>query len=487
MVNAGIMTLAQAIGVIYGANIGTTFTAWLLAINLTAYGLPILGISIILSFFTANNKWRYATIVGIGVGMIFFGLELLTSGFAPIKQMPGFLAWFSKFSADTQFGAIRCCLIGAIATATLHSSAAMVGITMGLAYNGIIDFHSAAALVLGENIGTTITALLASLAANRNAKRAAFAHSLFNTIGAIWVISIFPIFIKIVEKLAGGDMGVSQVIDGKTVFPHVMKGIAATHTTFNLANVIVFMPLLNLMAKLLYKIVPERAEPEETRLTALSTRFVGTPSLGIEQSRKEILKMCEAILAMMNKLKEIISTPGVQTEKSEEAEYVFRKERELDVMQKEIVEFISSLMSGNIPMDVAEESRKQLRMADELETVSDYVTNILKLNLKLHNSGKKMSPKGLESILDLHDNVTQYVKLIYEATKAANPNILIPAETNGKTITELMKRYRTEHLGRVTEGVVHPLKSLIYTDMLNAYRRIKDHGLNIAEVLAGEK
>jgi phosphate:Na+ symporter len=266
-----------------------------------------------------------------------------------------------------------------------------------------------------------------------------------------------------------------------------MKGIAATHTTFNLANVIVFMPLLGLLSKLLYKLVPERDIPEEPRLTALNIRFVDTPAFGIEQSRKEILKMSDEILIMLNTLKEVISNPGQQTEKSEKAEYIFQKERELDVMQKEIVEFISSIMAGNIPQDVTKESRRQLRMADELETVSDYITNILKLNIKLHNSGQKMTKEGYEAILDLHDNVTDYVKLIHEATKSDNQGILIPAENEGKTITELMKRYRSEHLGRVSAGVVPPLKSLIFTDMLNAYRRIKDHGLNIAEVVAGEK
>jgi phosphate:Na+ symporter len=126
-------------------------------------------------------------------------------------------------------------------------------------------------------------------------------------------------------------------------------------------------------------------------------------------------------------------------------------------------------------------------MADEFESISDYITNILKLNLKLRQSGQKMSPEGLAAIIDLHDNVAEYLGLIDEATKNADANVLMLAESDGKSITELMKRYRTEHLARVSSGVVTPLKSLIYTDMLNSYRRIKDHGLNIAEVLAGEK
>jgi phosphate:Na+ symporter len=487
MVNAGLMTLTQAIGVIYGANIGTTITAWILAINLTEYGLPLLGASIILSFFTSNNRFRYYTTVGIGVGMIFFGLQLMTSGLAPIKQMPAFEAWFAKFTADSYMGAIRCCLTGALVTAIVQSSAATVGITMGLAYNGIIDFHSAAALVLGENIGTTITAVLAALPANRNAKRAAFAHSLFNIIGVIWVISIFGIFTKVIEQLIGVDMATPEIINGRTVYPYVMRGIAATHTTFNVANTIVFIPLVGLLAKLLYKIVPDKAVPEEPRLTALNIRLVDTPVLGIEQSRREILIMSSAVIQMMNKLKEVILSPNNQKEKTEKAEYVFLKERELDVIQKEIVEFISSIIAGTIPHEVAEESRRQLRMADEFESISDYITNILKLNLKLRQSGQKMSPEGLAAIIDLHDNVAEYLGLIDEATKNADANVLMLAESDGKSITELMKRYRTEHLARVSAGMASPLKSLIYTDVLNAYRRIKDHGLNIAEVLAGEK
>jgi phosphate:Na+ symporter len=487
MVNAGIMTLTQAIGVIFGANIGTTITAWILAINLTEYGLPLLGASIILSFFASRDHFRYYTTVGIGVGMIFFGLQLITSGFAPIKQIPAFEAWFTKFTADSYLGAIRCCLTGAAATAILHSSAAMVGITMGLAYSGIIDFHTAAALVLGENIGTTITAVLASIPVNRNAKRAAFAHSLFNITGAIWVISIFGIFTKFIEWIIGVDMATPEIINGRTVYPYVLRGIAATHTTFNVANTIVFMPLVGLLAKLLYKIVPDKAVPEEPRLTALNIRFVDTPALGIEQSRREILIMSAEVIQMMKKLKEIILLPSNQTEKPEKAEHIFQKERELDVIQKEIVEFISSIIAGTIPHEVAEESRRQLRMADEFESISDYITNILKLNLKLRQSGQKMSPEGLAAIIDLHANVAEYLELIDEATKKADANVLMLAESDGKSITELMKRYRSEHLARVSSGAVSPLKSLIYTDMLNAYRRIKDHGLNIAEVLAGEK
>ena len=491
LVNAGLMTLTQAIGVILGADIGTTITAWILVINIGVYGLPLLGISAMVYLFTKKENLRYTAMALMGLGMVFFGLELMKNGFAPLKTMPQFEAWFSRFSPDSYIGVIKCVLVGTIITGIVQSSSATIGITMGLAFNGIIDYPTAAALVLGENIGTTATALLASIGTSPNARRAAIAHSLLKITGVIWISLLFFPYIKGVESFiqwrSGANVAAAVITDGKTTYPHTMEAIAFTHTLFNILNTIVLLPFVRHLANLLVRIIPEKAKPEKPRLTALDVRMFDVPALGIEQSRREILKMSEEIIQMMNKLKEVILLPSNQKEKPAKAEYIFEKERELDVMQKEIVEFISAIISGNIPHEVAEESRRQLRMADEFESISDYITNILKLNLKLRQSGQKISSEGLAAIIDLHDNAAEYLQLIKEATENNDANVLTPAENRGKSVTELMKRYRSEHLARVSNGLATPLKSLIYTDMLNSYRRIKDHGLNIAEVLAGEK
>jgi len=489
MVNAGIMTLIQAIGVIYGANIGTTITAWILVVDIAEYGLPLLGVSAMLYLFAKHEKFRYSAMACMGLGMVFFGLVLMKNGFAPLKEMPGFIAWFSKFSPDSYIGVMKCVLVGTIVTGIVQSSSATVGITMGLAFNGIIDYPTAAALVLGQNIGTTVTALLASIGTSTNARRAAWAHTLFNIVGVLWITPIFFPYIGAIQSFVHWHSGLAvntavTASNGIVTYPHTMEAIALTHTFFNLFNTIVFMPFVTQLAGLLHYLVPEKEVPEKPRLTALDIRMFDAPALGIEQSRREILIMSSAVIQMMNSLKEVISSPNNQKEKTEQ---LFEKERELDVMQKEIVEFISATMSGNIPHDVAEESRRQLRMADEFESISDYITNILKLNLKLRQSGQKMSAEGLSAIIDLHNNVAEYLQLVNEATENDDADVLTPAESRGQSVTELMKRYRREHLTRVSSGAVTPLKSLIYTDMLNAYRRIKDHGLNIAEVLGGEK
>ncbi|MBU1259569.1 MAG: Na/Pi cotransporter family protein [Planctomycetes bacterium] len=488
LVNAGLMNLMQAIGVILGANIGTTITAWILVIKISAYGLPLLGISAIFYLFTKKDKIRYLAMALMGLGMVFFGLELMKNGFAPLKEMPGFEAWFSRFSPTSYFGVIKCVLAGALLTGVVQSSSATIGITMGLAFNGIIDYPTAAALVMGENIGTTVTALLASLGTSTNAKRAALAHTCFNVLGVLWITPIFFPYTQTIQAIIHWQSGLAAstpvVTDGVTTYPHIMAAIAITHTVFNVCNTIIFLPFVRPLANLLSRLVPEKAIPEKPRLTALDIRLFDAPALAIEQSKREILIMGSAVMEMMKTLKEVISSPDEQKEKTEQ---IFQKEDYLDLMQKEIIEFISAIISGNIPHDVAEESRRHLRMADELESISDYIANILKLNLKLRQTGQKMTPEGLAAIIDLHNNAAEYIELINKATKNEDSSVLATAETEGKTITELMKKYRTEHLARVSSGEASPLKSLIFTDMLNSYRRIKDHGLNIAEVLGGEK
>ncbi len=488
LVNAGLMTLTQAIGVIYGANIGTTITAWILVVDLGKYGLPISGISAMFYLFTKREKLRYTAMACMGLGMVFFGLELMKNGFAPLKTMPEFIVWFSRFSPDSYIGVMKCVLVGTIVTGIVQSSSATVGITMGLAFNGIIDYPTATALVLGQNIGTTITALLASIGTAPNARRTALAHMLFNVTGVLWITLIFFSYIKGIETFvqwhSGVDVAAAVIRDGKTVYPHTMEAIALTHTFFNVFNTIVFMPFVRQLANLLVYLIPEKAVPERPRLTALDIRLFEAPALGIEQSEREIVIMGKTVTDMMTGIKEIIIAGGGT---KVEQERIFEKEKELDVIQKEIVEFVSHIMTGIIPYEVAAQARHQIRMADEYESISDYIVSILKLNLKLQNAKLQITEEGKKAILDLHGQTADYVSFINEAVKNSNRDILIEAECRGRFITDLMKKYRNEHIARVESGKASPVKSLIYTDMLNAYRRIKDHSLNIAEVLAGEK
>ncbi|MBW8015288.1 MAG: Na/Pi cotransporter family protein [Planctomycetes bacterium] len=485
MVNASLMTLTQAIGVILGANIGTTITGWILVLKVGKFGLPLIGVSAFFYLFAKRDRLRFTASVFLGLGMVFYGLQLMKLGFEPLGDMPEFQAWFAKFEPENYFGVIKCCLVGALLTAIVQSSSATLGITLGLAASGLIDFQTGAALVLGENIGTTITAYLASLGTNHNAKRAAYAHMLVNLIGVFVITLFFFPYMALIEKLLGGGMMVSSVEEGgKVVFAKSMQGIALTHTVFNVVNAFAFLPLIGLLAKLLYMIVPEVSETEISHLSFLDVRMLDTPALGIQQSQKEIIKMGESVGEMLPGLREVLERQK-RNPKIEEA--LFESERRLDLVQKEIVEFLSNMMSGNISHYVMDVGRHQLRVADEFESISDYITVILKLNLKIHDTGQKMSAEGLADIIALHDSVANYIDMVNKAVVNDDGGILLKARSRGQEITHMMKECRTRHLERVGTTTTTPLKSLIYTDMLNAYRRIKDHALNVAEVLAGEK
>ncbi len=568
MVNASIMTLTQAIGVILGANIGTTITAWILVIKVGKYGLPLLGISAFFYLFSKKDTIRFFSMFLVGLGMVFFGLELMKKGFSPIQDMPGFEAWFLRFRPDSYLGVWKCVLVGAALTAIVQSSSATLGITIALALSGAIDYHTAAALILGENIGTTITALLASLGAFTNARRAAYAHVIFNVIGVCWITFLFVPYTNLVSRVTtwakvgnipvivvtdednsnireyakkysiekslyftnkdgkklNGDgllfdddgtiydkegqvlkknvsyvlasdfinhidqkdlINLPSYLSQKTEYPFTGPAIAITHSGFNIVNTLLFLPFIGLMAKFLIWLVPDKVA-EKPHLTYLNVRMLDTPAIAIEQSYKELTKMGHATRDMMHMLKRILSNkePDKQV-----AEQLFRQENDLDVIQKEIVEFIGDMMAGNITHEVMQDASSHLRMADELESISDYIQGLLKLRLKMRNTDLRFSDQGLKDLTDLHEKVEEYIDLINEGIERENntPEYFSIMQTKGLAVTNLMKECRSRHLARVGDGVASPLMSLIYTDMLTGYRRIKDHAFNIAEVLSGEK
>ncbi len=484
LVNSGFMTLMQALGVIFGANIGTTITGWILVLQIGKYGLPILGLAAFFFLFSKSDRVRYIGMAVMGIGMLFFGLELMKDGFIPLRTHEEFRAWFHAFEAIGYWGIIKCVLVGAVLTMLVQSSSATLGITMGLAAAGVIPFQTAAALVLGENIGTTITSYLASLGATTAAKRAATGHILFNAIGTIWFIVFFPIVIPLVVRLVGHNPDTMILHEGVETFPYILRSIALVHTSFNVVNAILFLPFAGALAWLIERMIPEKGTREIKRLTYLDVRMAHSPSLGIVQSREQIFVMGEAVEKMFGYLKTILEKPGGDSLMEEK---VFRRENILDQMQKEVVLFLSKLLAGEVPRKVSDEARGQIRMADEYETLSDYQTSVLKGLIKLRKNELNLSPEGREDLKLLHDTVAEYVHMINDAARNDGEDVISRARGDGENITRLMKQIRKRHLQRLSDNKITPFKSLIYLDLLNQYRRMKDHAYNVAEVLAGEK
>lgn len=488
LVNVGVMNLMQAFGVIMGANIGTTVTGWILVLKIGKYGLPILGVAAFFYLFSKRERLRYIAMGIMGLGMIFFGLELMKNGFKPLRTMPEFEQWFSAFSPESYWGVLKCCLAGAVLTAIVQSSSATLGITIGLANTGIIDFPTAAALVLGENIGTTVTAYLASLGATVNAKRASYAHILFNVTGVLWITAVFFMYIGVVTAVAsavyGGDPATVEVVDGVETFPYITAGIATVHTGFNVINVLLFLPLMGVVVNFLNRFVPDKSIREPRHLSFFDVRLIDSPTIGIQQSLGEVLMMGEGVEKMMDRLRPLVEKNVID----ETAEHkIFHREEVLDVIQKEISEFLGHILSGVVPVEVTEDARGQIRMADEYESISDYIVTVLKLFIKLRKESIEISSQQRKELLDLHDKVDEYIKLINRGVRANQPEVLSKARTRGDAITHMMKESRSNHLERIGTTDTTPFESLTIGDMLSAYRRIKDHVLNIAEVVGGEK
>lgn len=484
-VNAGLMNLMQAVGVIFGANIGTTITGWILAIKIGKYGLYIIGVFALIFLFSRRERLRFTGMAIMGIGMIFFGLELMSDGFKPLRGMPEFVEWFHAFQADTYWGVLKCALAGCVLTAVIQSSSATLGITMGLASTGVIGFESAAALVLGENIGTTITAFLASLGTGTNARRAAYAHITFNVLGVLWITALFPYYLDIIRHLLHTDPNASVIgADGLASFPHVIPAIALVHTGFNVTNTLLFLPLMGVLTRVITRLVPDKQIKETPHLTYLDFHLVDGPALAVVQSRKEIVVMAEVVGKMLSGLREIIEAPG-ENEALERK--IFQREDRLDIMQREVTVFLSQVVAGQVAHDVAGEAQKQLRLADEYESISDYITGVLKKNIKLRKKGLSFTEEGRTEILNLHDHVAGYINRITTAVQADESDIMTFAHSEGLRIHSLMKIYRRQHLERLAREQANPLASLVFTDILNDYRRMKDHALNIAESQAGER
>jgi phosphate:Na+ symporter len=482
------MQLYQAIGVIVGANIGTTITGWVLVLKIGKYGLPILGVAALFYIFSKRDKPRFIGMTVMGLGMIFFGLELMKDGFAPMKDIPMFVEAFAWFEATSYWGVMRAVLVGCVLTFLVQSSSATLAITIGLAATGVIPFGTAAALVLGENIGTTITVMIASIGANVNAKRTAYGHVMFNVFGVLWITLLFPIYIQLVAGLIEGVHGANPLTMTLADFSAIefaaviTAGIALTHTGFNVTNTLLFLPFLHPYARLLERIVPDPVEKEVAQLKHLDARSVSAPVLGVEQSRGEVVQMGRGTIKMLDWIRQLAFN-GLGDQKL--IDKTFHREEILDKIHQEIVVFLVELLDSNVPQSIAEEGRKQLRLAHEYESMSDRMSSVLKNYLRLRDRGLELHPDERQALLELHDAVTDFLRQItqaYDNRHVLNEDIVRAA--NG-AIRKKIKALRDDHLTRMTSEGVDPQLSMIYFGLLTDYRRIRAHTLNVHEASVG--
>ncbi len=470
-VNSGLMTLSQAFGVIIGSNVGTTTTGWLFTLNIGALGLPILGVGAIFYLFVKKEKARNLALLTLGLGMIFFGLETLKKGLEPVSEIPEFTILINTFRATSFKGALVCVLVGCATTALAQASSATLAIAITLASLDTIDLNSSVALVIGSNIGTTCTALIASIGSSTNARRTAYFHLLFNTLGAAWVILIFfSVTMPVVNAV--GDLCRFDVC-GK---------IALSHTLFNVANTIIFVPLIDPIARLLEKVVVEKKEKKKSNsVTGLTNIQKGLPAANIEKSRRIVQQMFADCQTMLVRLEKIQRDDYKNREAIDE---IFEIEKKLDAVQDETIDFISRLTPQINDADAAASAREQIRLAEELETISDYVMGVLKSNLKLKESGLKMSKELDDNFAEL----LQYAKesfecLAYKFSDHCHSNLVGPMNEKRDQYVARIKEIREAFLQKMFEEQLAPFVVHAVEYQLNAWRRIYEHLQNVSEAM----
>lgn len=465
LVNASIMNLTQAIGLIIGANIGTTVTGWVLVLKIGKYGLPMAGVGALIAMMSKNEKTKSKARLLMALGMIFMGLEFMGNGFRPLRTMPEFVEMFQRFEVTGIGSVILVASIGAILTALVQSSSATLGITIALAAEGLINYQTGAALVIGLNIGTTVTALLASIGANANAKRSAWSHTLINIIGLMWILPLYRVYTGAMAQL------VDPVAD-------ITRYIAISHTVFNVINALAFIPFIHVLARFLERVIPDTAETE--MITHLDIRMVNTPIVAIEQTKEEVMGMGNDIKTMFTSLNKYILGEG----KEDTRDYLVSCEEKLDLVQKEITDINFALLKEDLKENDVRLTRENIEVADEYETVSDYITRISKSLHKLEENDILLNTTKKETLDNLHLKVEELFNYVNGAYETGNKDILIEAMNRSAAIKELYKKARREHMERVAENKMPAMLSTAYMDILNYYRRIKDHMVNVVETLS---
>jgi len=485
-VNAGLMSLVQSIGVILGANIGTTVTAQLIAFKITKYALPAIGLGAGLKLFASSRKWVYIGEILLGFGILFFGLQIMEQAFEPLKTSQEFRDIFVMVGDHPLLGV----LIGTVLTMIVQSSSATIGITIALAGAGLISFEASVALVLGENIGTTITANLAAIGTNLAAKRTAFAHFLFNFIGVAYMVLLLPVFLKFVNGITPGDadfviqtqqqmQSLGGAIGDK---PFIARHIANAHSLFNIVNTIIFLPLIGLLAKLTTFIIRGRDEEMEFHLKYIDNRVLNTPPIALGQAQAETRRMGQIALEMLDETLLFLKDGNDKRIAGLE-----KKEDIVDLLQKEITDFLVALSQKSITQDTSQEIASMMHMVNDLERVGDHCENLWRLGQKKTAQKICFSDVGEAELVQIGESTKGLLEFVLSGLAREDQTILEKARHMEDNIDYLEESMRNNHIARLNTGECAVLPGLIFIDMLHNFEKIGDHTFNVAQAVVGEK
>ena len=490
-VSTAIMTLPQAFAVLIGANIGTTATIWIIAYAPDPQMLGFCGLAAggIMYFFFRGERVHHLGLTIIGLGLVFLGLYFMSKGVQPIRQNPDFAHVFTEMSAHTMADVFLVAAAATLLTAVIQSSAATIAIAMALATQGLITYEVAIAVLFGANIGTTATGWIAAIGGTADAKRTALSHTLSNVIGSLALIWFFPLFVKFGQALfPNWNVAETMTVSGQGVpaFTHMMAPIAVTDTVFAICRGLLFFPFVKPFCRLIEWLV-KQPENEKPHLSALKIGAKISPVIACDQALSEIDFMKQSNLELLDCARKVLAGATAGDEGPEK--HIVHREDILDNVQREVTEFLGSIMSKRLSWDVAERARRLLRLTDELESVSDECAQVLKVVKRLRKQGQRISNVSAALLLDVHDKVAAFaVDVTPLITSPRTPFDLEALQRRCSELHDFIRECRRVQLGRIgPEDPGSSIRVLGELDIINAYERIRAYYLNCAETLTGGK
>ncbi|MDQ0351031.1 phosphate:Na+ symporter [Alkalibacillus filiformis] len=467
LVNAGFMTLRQAIGVIMGANIGTTVTAFIIGIDISAYALPILAVGTFLLFFFKNKKVVYFGQTVFGFGAIFYGLELMSDGLRPLRGMQAFQDLTVTMSDIPLLGVA----IGTIFTVSVQSSTAAIGVLQSLHAEGAIELQAALPVLFGDNIGTTITAVLAAMGASVAAKRAAASHVIFNLLGTtVFLILLIPF-----------TMAVEWFRDVLVLEPRMT--IAFAHGIFNVSNTVIQFPFIALLALIVTKLVPGDDSVVDSKPKHLDPIFLEqSPSMAISQAKAETLRMGEVAIKGLEQTREYLNS-----NQPKNAEIALSLEDAINNLDKKITNYLVQVSSQDITQADSNVHSTVVDVVRDMERIGDHFENIVELNEYKIANKVHLTDQAMEDLNEMFDLTVETVTQAIKAFEDGDVELAKKAMEKENKIDEMERVYRKKHIQRLNEGKCSGTAGIIFVDIISNLERVGDHALNIAQEVNHEE
>ncbi len=472
-VNAGLLALKQAISVVIGANIGTTFTAWLVSsmsvFKVTQYALPAIGVGFAMMKLGRTKNSRFWGQVLMGFGFLFMGLGFLKDAFEPLKNSEHVKNMFVTLSDNPLLGV----LVGIAFTVLLQSSSATIAIVQVLAFNGLITFPAAIPIILGDNIGTTITAQLAAIGTNVNARRTAMSHTLFNVIGVAYMM-IFVYtgwFVK----------AINYAIPGQVTAKNVMFYIAVAHSAFNIINTIIFLPFIGFLEKASIWLVPKRKGTVEMGTQYLEKHLLNTPPIALEQAKKEAVWMLDLAMRSVGGAMKSFFEGDMKPAKA-----IPNLEQAVDNLQSEITQYLVELSQRELLPEESQEIPVIIHSVNDIERIGDHSENIMELSERKLENKLPFTEDAIEELKRMWDEVKSMAEEVKESLEKGDQELAEQLLAREVRINEFQIELKKGHVERLNRAECDIKSGIVFMDMVDNLEKIGDHLTNIAQGIVGE-